>query len=135
MGYKLIETRLASQDLDNILEYMAVRLQNPAAASAFADAVEQCYDLLEHTPLMYEACRDLRLRAKGYRKAVIRNYVLIYKVDEKNQTSMKRTGPSCFCGFSMANRTMPQNCKRYCQKHPPVRTQAGVLLCACAWHQ
>lgn len=23
MGYKLIETRLASQDLDNILEYMA----------------------------------------------------------------------------------------------------------------
>ena len=86
MGYKLIETRLASQDLDNILEYMAVRLQNPAAASAFADAVEQCYDLLEHTPLMYEACRDLRLRAKGYRKAVIRNYVLIYKVDEKNRT-------------------------------------------------
>ena len=66
MGYKLIETRLASQDLDNILEYMAVRLQNPAAASAFADAVEQCYDLLEHTPLMYEACRDLRLRAKGF---------------------------------------------------------------------
>ena len=86
MGYKLIETRLASQDLDNILEYMAVRLQNPAAASAFADAVEQCYDLLEHTPLMYEACRDLRLCAKGYRKAVIRNYVLIYKVDEKDQT-------------------------------------------------
>lgn len=86
MGYKLIETRLASQDLDNILEYMAVRLQNPATASAFADAVEQCYDLLEHTPLMYEACRDLRLRAKRYRKAVIRNYVLIYKVDEKNQT-------------------------------------------------
>ena len=86
MGYKLIETRLASQDLDNILEYMAVRLQNPAAASAFADAVEQCYSLLEHTPLMYEVCRDLRLRAKGYRKAVIRNYVLIYKVDEKNRT-------------------------------------------------
>ena len=86
MGYKLIETRLASQDLDNILEYMAVRLQNPAASSAFADAVEQCYDLLEHTPLMYEACRDLRLCAKGYRKAVLRNYVLIYKVDEKNQT-------------------------------------------------
>ena len=35
---------------------------------------------------MYEACRDLRLCAKGYRKAVIRNYVLIYKVDEKDQT-------------------------------------------------
>ncbi len=85
MGYKLIETRLASQDLDNILEYMAVRLQNPAAASAFADAVEQCYDLLEHTPLMYEACGDRRLREKGYRKAVLRKYVLIYKVDEKNQ--------------------------------------------------
>ena len=77
MGYKLIETRLASQDLDNILEYMTVRLPNPAAASAFADAVEPCYSLLEHTPLVYEACRVLRLRAKGYRTAEIRNYVLI----------------------------------------------------------
>ena len=86
MGSTLLETRRASRALARDLEYMTVRLQNPAAASAFADAVEQCYDLLEHTPLMYEVCRDLRLRAKGYRKAVIRNYVLIYKVDEKNQT-------------------------------------------------
>lgn len=56
MGYKLIETRLASQDLDNILD------------------------------TWLSACKILRLRAKGYRKAVIRNYVLIYKVDEKNRT-------------------------------------------------
>lgn len=65
MGYKLIETRLASQDLDNILEYMAVRLQNPAAASAFADAVEQCYDLLENTPLMYEPAGICGCAQKG----------------------------------------------------------------------
>ena len=65
MGYKLIETRLASQDLDNILEYMTVRLQNPAAASAFADAVEQCYDLLAHTRRMEKAGGDGGRSEKG----------------------------------------------------------------------
>ena len=83
MGYKIIETRLASEDLDRILEYIAVTLENPLAAASFADNVASCYDRLEQTPLMYEACRDMRLRAMGYRKAVIQQYILIYKVDER----------------------------------------------------
>ena len=33
-------------------------------------------------PLMYEACRDPNLNALGYRKAGIRNYVMVYEVDE-----------------------------------------------------
>ena len=31
---------------------------------------------------MYEQCRDPQLRALGYRKAIIKNYVMIYRVDE-----------------------------------------------------
>ena len=88
MGYKLIETRLASQDLDNILEYMAVRLQNPAAASAFADAVEQCYDRFRDITKGVCVGGDRCLKEKGYGKAVTRNYVLIKKVDKKTQTSL-----------------------------------------------
>lgn len=82
MVYKVVETKLAVQDLDEILEYMAVSLANPTAAAAFADEVEECYANLERTPFMYERCRDPQLFALGYRKAVIKNYVLIYKVDE-----------------------------------------------------
>ena len=82
MAYKVVETELAVQDLNGILEYIAVSLANPTAAAAFADEVEKCYVNLERMPLMYEQCQDTQLRALGYRKAVIKNYLLIYKVIE-----------------------------------------------------
>lgn len=82
MAYKVVETELAVQDLNGILEYIAGSLSNPTAASAFADEVEKCYASLERMPLMYEQCQDVQLRALGYRKALIKNYLLIYRVDE-----------------------------------------------------
>ena len=54
MAYKIIKTRLAEQDLDNILGYIVLSLANPSAAASFADAVEACYSDLEKMPLMYE---------------------------------------------------------------------------------
>ena len=86
MAYKVVATELAVQDLNGILEYIAVSLSNPTAAAAFADEVEKCYAGLEHMPLMYEQCQDVQLRALGYRKALIKNYLLIYKVDEAEKT-------------------------------------------------
>jgi len=86
MAYRIIETELAVQDLDRILSYIALSLANPIAASAFADAVEECYSGLEKTPFMFELCRDSRLRALGYHKAAIKKYVMVYKVDENART-------------------------------------------------
>lgn len=43
MAYKLVETALAQADLDAILSYLALSLENPAAATAFANEVEKCY--------------------------------------------------------------------------------------------
>jgi plasmid stabilization system protein ParE len=37
-------------------------------------------------PLMYEACRDPYLKSLGYRKAIINNYIMVYKVDEERET-------------------------------------------------
>ena len=37
-------------------------------------------------PLMYETCHDPYLKELGYRKAVIRNYILIYKVNSETKT-------------------------------------------------
>lgn len=82
MAYKLVETALAQADLDAILSYLALSLENPAAATAFANEVEKCYAALEQLPYLYEQCRDPRLSSKGYRKAVIKHYLLIYRVDE-----------------------------------------------------
>jgi len=86
MAYKLIETELAVQDLNSILAYITLSLANPITASAFADAVEDYYSNLEKMLLMFELCCDSRLRALGYHKAVIENYVMVYKVDENART-------------------------------------------------
>ena len=86
MAYKLDETALAQADLDAILSYLALSLENPAAATAFANEVEKCYAALEQLPYLYEQCRDPRLSSNGYRKAVIKHYLLIYRVDEAQKT-------------------------------------------------
>ena len=65
MGYKIVLTELAAGDLDSITEYIAGRLANPPAAAAFLDAVAECL---------------------GYRRAVIKNYVMIYRVTEPKKT-------------------------------------------------
>ena len=79
--YELLLTDAAGQDLDSIVEYIAVKLSNPSAASAFLDSVEKCFVILRKTPLAYAECLDKVLQSKRYRKAVINNYVLIYRVD------------------------------------------------------
>ena len=86
MAYKLVETALAQADLDAILSYLTLSLENPAAATAFANEVEKCYTALEQMPYLYEQCRDPRFSSKGYRKAVIKHYLLIYRVDEAQKT-------------------------------------------------
>ena len=81
--YRLIITELAHQDLDNIVSYIVVRLANPAAASSFLDEINKCYEYLRSKPIMYSKCYDSRLEKEGYRKAVINNYIMVYKVDEE----------------------------------------------------
>lgn len=86
MGYKIIKTERAERDLDRIVYYLVKSLGNPPAASALLDAIDKCYDELEDTPLIYERCSDPYLKAMGYRKAGIRNYIMVYKVDEESKT-------------------------------------------------
>lgn len=80
--YKLIVSELAHQDLDHIISYIAVELENPIAATNLLNEIEKCYDYLKNNPLMYGQCFDPRLKKEGYRKAVIKHYILIYKFDK-----------------------------------------------------
>jgi len=84
--YKLILSELAHQDLDDIVFHIAVKLANPTAAKNFIDELDKCYSYLKDNPMMYEKCRDERLEEEGYRKAVIKNYTLVYKINEDAKT-------------------------------------------------
>lgn len=86
MKYKLLITKPAENDLKDILDYISKELSSPIAAKDFLDAVFLCYERLEDNPFIYSICDSDRLKNKSYRKAVIKNYVLIYRVDENNKT-------------------------------------------------
>jgi len=84
--YKLNISELAHQDLEKIISYIAVQLANPGAAGAFLDEVDKCYVYLKSNPMMYAKCQDKRLEKEGYRKITIKNYVLVYKINESSKT-------------------------------------------------
>ena len=89
--YNIKVTELADEDLDEIIRYIAIDLNAPKAASDFADAVVACYEDIQANPKMFEYSRNPRLRQEGYRRAVVKNYVLLYKVfEDKNEVVVYR---------------------------------------------
>ncbi len=86
MVYKLIKTDSFQRDLDTVIGYIVLSLENKIAAASLVGAIEKSYDEIARMPLMYEACHDPHLKKLGYRKAVIRNYSMVYKVDEVAKT-------------------------------------------------
>jgi plasmid stabilization system protein ParE len=67
------------------VDYIADKLANPSAASALLDKVEKCYGSLKRSPRMFNECVDAYLKNRGYRKALIDNYLLIFRIDENSR--------------------------------------------------
>ncbi len=86
MVYKIQITDAFQRDLDAVIAYIVLSLENKTAAANLLDAIERSCGDLERMPLMYEACHDPYLKELGYRKAGIRNYIMVYKVDEERKT-------------------------------------------------
>ena len=86
MGYKIRVTPLGAKDLEEIVTYMTQELDNADAAASFLDEVDACYARMEEMPFLFEECHDPRLKALQYRRAIIRRYVMVYRVDEAEKT-------------------------------------------------
>jgi len=74
-------TASAEDDLDSITDYLGFELSNPSAVTAFLDEVDRVSDSLQDDPELFPLCRDSHLADLGYRKAVVRAYVMIYEID------------------------------------------------------
>ncbi|WP_077532499.1 type II toxin-antitoxin system RelE/ParE family toxin [Massiliimalia massiliensis] len=86
MEYKIEITKRAEWDLDQIVAYIAVNLENLPAATRLIDSIENCYRILETLPKSYSYCHAEAFRSMGYRKAVIDNYLMIFRIDEEEKT-------------------------------------------------
>ena len=81
--YRVVISPSADADLFGIIKYIAHELENPSAATDFADGLEKCYADLETFPSSHSFCDDPLLRFKGYRKYPVGNYLVIFRVIEK----------------------------------------------------
>ena len=85
MAYSIVVTQKAEQDLDEILAYMVNTLMNLPAAVKLMDDVERCYEKLTENPLMYAECQQPLLQKRQYCKAIIHDFLLLYRVDEQQR--------------------------------------------------
>jgi len=86
MGYKLIISSDAHDDINDITGYIAGELKSPQATAHFLDDVEASYRRIVDKPHIYSLCNDSRLLRMGYRKIVIKNYLILYRIDEDSTT-------------------------------------------------
>lgn len=82
MAYEIVVSQHAQDDLDQALGYLIHELKNPPAALHLLEAVEKVYARLGDHPQVYGLCQQPLLARRGFRKAVVGGYVLIYRVNE-----------------------------------------------------
>lgn len=83
MGYSIIFSPEASEDLIEIYGYIAIKLASPLAADAFLTAVEDKIERLKEFPLSSIPLNDMFLNNKGYRKLIVDNYIVFLITNEK----------------------------------------------------
>ena len=83
--YKLVLTPRAQRDLDAIFRYVSETLQESQTALHLLSALESGILSLDSMPYR---CPERRIGAyahKGYRQLLIKNYVIIYRVNEEKK--------------------------------------------------
>lgn len=80
--FEIILTPSALNDMRGIYEYITETLLSGTAAENLIDKIEDRILQLEMFPYSCELVQDEALRTKGYRKLIIDNYIVFYKVED-----------------------------------------------------
>ncbi|MCI8414313.1 MAG: type II toxin-antitoxin system RelE/ParE family toxin [Ruminiclostridium sp.] len=72
----------ALQDLNGIYAYIARTLLEPKTALALVETLEQAIFTLETMPYRCPERKTGAYGGKGYRQLLVKNYTVIYRIDE-----------------------------------------------------
>lgn len=79
-------TESADKDLEEIADYIAIKLSNPKSATELLDEFLEKKKLLVKSPLMYPLCSNLRLQEEGYHMFLFKNnFIALYLINEDNK--------------------------------------------------
>lgn len=82
LEYKIIFTNDAVKDMDRIFRYISENLYSPNAARDLMNRVIEAIDKLKYIPKAHNVIKKHSKLKMEYRRVVIKNYVIIYTMDE-----------------------------------------------------
>ena len=83
--YKVKFTPIAENDMEEVYQYIFDTLHAPMAAENLIEKIEERTKRLADMPYLGPLVDDELLKAKGYRKLIISNYVALYTVSDINK--------------------------------------------------
>lgn len=81
--YRIDISESAENDLRDIVRYISAQLSAPITALEMLEAIEQAMAGLVEMPHRAAAVADERLATIGYRKLILKNYIIFFSIDEK----------------------------------------------------
>lgn len=75
----------AYRDLDGIYEHIAEEFQTPETADAMANALDNAILGLDEMPYRGAERKVGAYANKGYRQMFVKNYTIVYRIDEKKK--------------------------------------------------
>lgn len=85
--YRVDVSEPAENDLRDIVRYIASQLSAPVSALHMVELLEEAMIGLSDMPQRCQLVADDRLSQIGYRKLIVKNYVVFLSIDEKNKVA------------------------------------------------
>lgn len=85
-NYEILVTQTFNKDLNEIVYYISHNFDEPFTATKLLDDVESTVSSLSSMPYRNRLAYDLYLKSKEFRKSIIKNYIIFYKIYEYNKT-------------------------------------------------
>lgn len=81
--YRVDVSEPAENDLRDIVRYISAQLSAPMTALKMMDTIEEAITGLAVMPQKCPPVNDERLAMLGYRKLLVKNYIVFFTIDEK----------------------------------------------------
>ena len=83
--YRVDISEPAENDLKDIIRYIASQLSAPESALNLMELLEEAMLSLSDMPQRCPLVSDERLSQMGYRKLIVKKYIVFFSIDEKNK--------------------------------------------------
>jgi addiction module RelE/StbE family toxin len=84
--FELVFSKKINDDIISALNYIRNILEAPKAAVNHFEELKKKYEKLKENPYIRPLVQNKYLATKGIRFIKVKNYILIYKINEENKT-------------------------------------------------